>query len=63
MTQSKAHRQAQIPCYATCQVSLSATCLKNPSVALQQAKQLADDIREWVKALGFERHKLVIQVL
>ena len=31
--------------------------------ALQQAKQLADDIREWVKALGFERHKLVIQVL
>ena len=29
---------------------------------MQHAKQLADDIREWVKALGFERHKLVIQV-
>lgn len=29
--------------------------------ALQQAKQMAEDLREWVKALGFGRHKLIIQ--
>lgn len=32
-------------------------------VTLQQAKQLAEDLREYVKALGFDRHKLIIQVL
>ena len=31
-------------------------------LAAQQAKQLADDVRERVKALGFERHKLVVMV-
>lgn len=34
----------------------TATCVA------QHAKQLADDLREKVKALGFERHKLVVQV-
>ena len=29
---------------------------------LQHAKQLADDLREKVKALGYDRHKLVVQV-
>ncbi len=29
---------------------------------VQQAKQLADDVRERVKALGFDRHKLVVMV-
>ena len=29
---------------------------------VQHAKQLADTIREKVKALGYERHKLVVQV-
>ncbi len=32
------------------------------AVPAQQAKQLADDVRERVKALGFERHKLVVMV-
>jgi hypothetical protein len=31
-------------------------------ICAQHAKQLADDLRERVKALGFERHKLIIQV-
>lgn len=30
-------------------------------VCLQQAKQLADDLRERVKALGYDRYKLVVQ--
>ncbi len=30
---------------------------------MQQAKQLAEDLREQIKALGFDRHKLIIQVL
>ena len=29
---------------------------------LQYAKQLADDLREKIKALGYDRHKLVVQV-
>ena len=31
--------------------------------ALQYAKQLADDLREKIKALGYDRHKLVVQVM
>ncbi|KAK9840923.1 hypothetical protein WJX81_000680 [Elliptochloris bilobata] len=34
----------------------------DPVKGAQQAKQLADDVRERVKALGFERHKLVVMV-
>lgn len=30
---------------------------------MQQAKVIAEDLREHVKALGFNRHKLVVQVL
>lgn len=29
---------------------------------MQYAKQLADDLREKIKALGYDRHKLVVQV-
>jgi len=29
---------------------------------VQYAKQLADDLREKIKALGYDRHKLVVQV-
>ena len=31
-------------------------------LGLQHAKQFADHVREKVKALGFERHKLIVQV-
>ncbi|KAK9828847.1 hypothetical protein WJX72_002390 [[Myrmecia] bisecta] len=34
----------------------------DPVKGAQHAKQLADDVREKVKALGYERHKLVVQV-
>lgn len=34
----------------------------DPVRGSQLAKQLADDVRERVKQLGFERHKLVVQV-
>jgi hypothetical protein len=33
-----------------------------PIAIWQTAKQLADDLRERVKALGYERYKLIIQV-
>ncbi len=29
---------------------------------MQQAKQIAEDLLQWIKALGFDRHKLIIQV-
>ena len=29
---------------------------------VQQAKQIAEDLLQWIKALGFDRHKLIIQV-
>lgn len=32
-------------------------------MGMQQAKQLADDLRERVKALGYDRYKLVVQVM
>jgi hypothetical protein len=35
---------------------------ESSSCDFQQAKQLAEDLREWVKALGFHRHKLIIEV-
>lgn len=34
----------------------------DPVHGSQLAKQLADDMRERVKQLGFDRHKLVVQV-
>eukprot|EP00891_Asterochloris_glomerata_P006926 jgi/Astpho2/6926/e_gw1.00107.179.1_t len=34
----------------------------DPVKGAQYAKQLADDLREKVKALGYDRHKLVVQV-
>ncbi|EIE20796.1 flagellar outer dynein arm light chain 2 [Coccomyxa subellipsoidea C-169] len=34
----------------------------DPVKGSQQAKQLAEVLREHVKALGFDRHKLIIQV-
>ncbi|DBA91170.1 hypothetical protein WJX82_006190 [Trebouxia sp. C0006] len=34
----------------------------DPVKAAQYAKQLADDLREKIKALGYDRHKLVVQV-
>ncbi|KAK9864763.1 hypothetical protein WJX84_003169 [Apatococcus fuscideae] len=34
----------------------------DPVKGAQQAKQLADDLRERVKALGYDRYKLVVQV-
>jgi tctex1 domain-containing protein 2 len=34
----------------------------DPVKGAQTAKQLADDLREKVKALGYDRYKLVIQV-
>mmetsp|Transcript_40364 Transcript_40364/g.72494 ORF Transcript_40364/g.72494 Transcript_40364/m.72494 type:complete len:135 (-) Transcript_40364:1655-2059(-) len=34
----------------------------DPVKGAQTAKQLADDLRERVKALGYERYKLIIQV-
>ena len=29
---------------------------------VQQAKQIAEDLLQWIKALGSDRHKLIIQV-
>ncbi|CAL8467995.1 g7533 [Coccomyxa elongata] len=34
----------------------------DPVKGSQQAKQLAEDLREQIKGLGFDRHKLIIQV-
>ena len=34
----------------------------DPVKAAQIAKQLADDLKERVKALGYDRYKLVVQV-
>lgn len=34
----------------------------DPVKGAQTAKQLADDLREKIKALGYERYKLVVQV-
>ena len=42
------------------QVALQA--VQQDGCCLQYAKQLADDLREKVKALGYDRHKLVVQV-
>ena len=42
---------------ASCKLSLQ----EYPLVILQYAKQLADDLREKIKALGYDRHKLVVQ--
>lgn len=41
---------------------VSSFCINVWILAMQYAKQLADDLREKVKALGYERHKLVVQV-
>lgn len=48
--------QRVVLCYEVCSSPLRVCA------AAQQAKQLADDVRERVKALGFERHKLVVMV-
>lgn len=32
-------------------------------VPVQQAKQLADDLMKRIEPIGFDRHKLIIQVL
>ena len=37
-------------------------CFTGSKVFVQYAKQLADDLREKIKALGYDRHKLVVQV-
>ncbi len=37
-------------------------CFNSSKCFVQYAKQLADDLREKIKALGYDRHKLVVQV-
>ena len=37
-------------------------CFNGSKLFVQYAKQLADDLREKIKALGYDRHKLVVQV-
>ena len=37
-------------------------CFTGSKVFVQYAKQLADDLREKIKALGYDRHNLVVQV-
>jgi len=40
----------------------ASTQLYQPPVPVQQAKQLAEDLMQRMNPLGFDRHKLIIQV-
>ena len=47
---------------SACSIAKLAMASPDTVHALQHAKQLADTVREKVRNIGFERHKLVVQV-